>query len=707
MEPFLIRCTTCKARLKVREENSLGQILPCPKCGSMVFVAPRAESATTHELPGADAATNPPARGGAPSQPEAVFGDAFEQIEQLLEGESHDSSVSHTGRWRVSDSSPVSDVRRPTHEDAPPEPSTAAESVAFDAGDSGPDEWIPESVGLVRRYAAIVGGVLVGTVLAVGFTVWTLNRSTSPTTSDQAEAEVVDDVGANPPEQPSDLREREPLVTDDSEVQAPTPASEVAVEEESPAEPLAIESAAAPVNAPAATLEEDASVADEPDPDAETPPREPVQLAEDADGSSPTDPSMPPDPSPLVADDGLASFAQWLSSASADSSQPATANSGFLNEAPVEAMPQDVVRPSRPVPPPVDVAKRLGDAVAAIEFRQVAFVDALRTVSDLSTIPITIDPQALGRRMISPRRPVNLLRTETTVEELLRDLLEPLRLGYVITEGHLLITTKIESQGELVTIEHDVSDLTEGQSEATAELGKWLTQMIDPSTWQVHGGDGTYRVEQSTLVVEQSDTVQFQVLLFCEKLRVARGLARRSRIPDAMLSSQPLVQQVSTLQQKLTLRIWREENLNQIAARIERELPVTVLVDWNALLMSGWSPEDRMRFFCHEQSLEEALHSLLEPMGLTFRWLDPAILEITSPEAAAAQNDVEFYPLPAGLQSPEKVQEVSGRIADRVGLARFQPMGTGALAYDPASQTLIVSLPQSVQREVQRVLATP
>ena len=105
--------------------------------------------------------------------------------------------------------------------------------------------------------------------------------------------------------------------------------------------------------------------------------------------------------------------------------------------------------------------------------------------------------------------------------------------------------------------------------------------------------------------------------------------------------------------------------------------------------------------------MEAALHSLLEPMGLTFRVVGEAILEITSPEAAAAQNDVEFYPLPAALQSAEKVQQLSGRIADRVGLARFQPMGTGALAYDLASQTLIVSLPQAVQREVQQVLSAP
>ena len=37
---FSITCTTCQARLKVRSEAALGQILACPKCESMVQVLP-------------------------------------------------------------------------------------------------------------------------------------------------------------------------------------------------------------------------------------------------------------------------------------------------------------------------------------------------------------------------------------------------------------------------------------------------------------------------------------------------------------------------------------------------------------------------------------------------------------------------------------------------------------------------------------------
>lgn len=42
MELFTIACPTCRARLKVRDLAAIGQILNCPKCGSMVQVAPPA-----------------------------------------------------------------------------------------------------------------------------------------------------------------------------------------------------------------------------------------------------------------------------------------------------------------------------------------------------------------------------------------------------------------------------------------------------------------------------------------------------------------------------------------------------------------------------------------------------------------------------------------------------------------------------------------
>ena len=57
MEPFFLRCETCHARLKVRDEQFLGQVQSCPKCGSMVqILAPAGWLATDEATPTPDAA---------------------------------------------------------------------------------------------------------------------------------------------------------------------------------------------------------------------------------------------------------------------------------------------------------------------------------------------------------------------------------------------------------------------------------------------------------------------------------------------------------------------------------------------------------------------------------------------------------------------------------------------------------------------------
>ena len=59
MELFSIQCTTCRVRLKVNNESVIGDILACPKCGSMVLVVPPVgwERPPSGEVSAADSAS--------------------------------------------------------------------------------------------------------------------------------------------------------------------------------------------------------------------------------------------------------------------------------------------------------------------------------------------------------------------------------------------------------------------------------------------------------------------------------------------------------------------------------------------------------------------------------------------------------------------------------------------------------------------------
>src|SRR3954471_3569251 len=82
MDLFTITCTTCKSRLKVRDQAAVGQILACPKCGGMVMVKP--PPAWSGEAEKSDEGTATEIMAPLARFDQTVSNSAFEAVEELL-----------------------------------------------------------------------------------------------------------------------------------------------------------------------------------------------------------------------------------------------------------------------------------------------------------------------------------------------------------------------------------------------------------------------------------------------------------------------------------------------------------------------------------------------------------------------------------------------------------------------------------------------
>jgi DNA-directed RNA polymerase subunit RPC12/RpoP len=118
MDLFSVTCTTCKSRLKVREERAVGQILACPKCGGMVMVKPPAGW-----QPGAPAIEPPPTLTGmtAPvdlrSGQETLSESHFDDVDDLLS-----DAPPKVKPPAAAPPAPAPSVSRPRFVGAPPQP---------------------------------------------------------------------------------------------------------------------------------------------------------------------------------------------------------------------------------------------------------------------------------------------------------------------------------------------------------------------------------------------------------------------------------------------------------------------------------------------------------------------------------------------------------------------------------------------------------
>src|SRR5262249_59678809 len=87
-----------------------------------------------------------------------------------------------------------------------------------------------------------------------------------------------------------------------------------------------------------------------------------------------------------------------------------------------------------------DVADRLADKLPDIELRDVPLLQALRIVSQISTLPVTIDLDAFPEGNLDLSARVSLKMRDTSVSDILTPLLAQQRLVFVVEEDQVLAT---------------------------------------------------------------------------------------------------------------------------------------------------------------------------------------------------------------------------------------------------------------------------
>jgi hypothetical protein len=413
------------------------------------------------------------------------------------------------------------------------------------------------------------------------------------------------------------------------------------------------------------------------------------------------------DEPPSIGDDPLGKFSEVLGSATdnplPEGETPLADDKPLPSDTPADEAP---ARPSLPRPEPreVNVPARLDDPLPGIEAKEVPLADFLEALSDLSTIPITLEADGLGLVKASSASPVNLRATQTTVGQALEEALKPLQLHYAVLEDQLIVALPEPDGGKLQ--EYPVDDLTGKDDEQTQQLADWTTALIDPDGWSEEE-PGAARLEPGPEVftIHAANRTHAKLLFYFEKLRIARGLPLKSKHDAAFFKLQTRTAQVrERLAVPITLNFSRPTLLVQILGRLEESANVRILVDWRSLASLGWNPDGLGTLVVEKQPLESALDELLAPMELTWRAVDAQTLEVTSPAALAEKLELEFHPAGDAVADPAAGKALIMRLETALAMMGDEA-GAGGLRFDPVSRCVLAALPQPQQRQVEKLLA--
>ncbi|HEX4129452.1 MAG TPA: DUF1559 domain-containing protein [Pirellulales bacterium] len=376
--------------------------------------------------------------------------------------------------------------------------------------------------------------------------------------------------------------------------------------------------------------------------------------------------------------------------------------------APVEpAEPVKPVEPEKPAPR-VDLAPRLAEKLPAIEFAQVPLEQFVDLMSQMSTVPMTLDLEGMLEAGVHPDDRVSVKLTNSSIGEALETALAQRGLVYLVHDNQLLVTSPRRQQRTIETARYDVADLLarETQNDPRGGLVALITQFVEPGAWTPAGGPGDAKLEGTTVVVRQSGPVQGQVFTLLEKLRAARGLKPKTAGGEARIDlATRTLRARAKLDAVVTANFHEPTPLARILDYLQTAADVRLPLDGTALVAAGRTAQTEATLVADRRTLAEALDALLDPLGLGYRAVDARTIQITSHRALRHRYELEFYPA-GGLVSDEQtpavlVERIQSQVAPTTWI---DAGGAAAIHFDPVSKYLLVWQTQPAQRQVEALL---
>jgi len=358
-------------------------------------------------------------------------------------------------------------------------------------------------------------------------------------------------------------------------------------------------------------------------------------------------------------------------------------------------------------PVPVDAAVRLTDRIPELALTDMPLGKACDLLSSISSVPITLDVDAMRQLEVMSHDAVSLHLTATTAGKALQMIATENRLTMTVEAGQVLLTSPADYREALRTVRYTVSDLVADDKTSIDELADMIRRFVAPESWQA--GGGAIEPDGGVLVIVQTGDVHYQVVDFCEKLRLARQKPLRSRAnPERFSLATRTARAEKLLAQPVTANFHEPTPLNEIAAYLAAAAPCDILIDRMALNTAETCDRVDGVVVAQEKPLGVVLRELLPPLGLMYRVVDAQTLQITSKEVLDERMELEFYsvkPLlvkglaPAALVERVKSEKTTGEWIDAGG--------SGQIYFDPPSGSLLVLQSQPAQQAIQRLLAKP
>ncbi len=680
---FSISCDTCAARLKVRNASAIGQVLACPRCGSMVMV----EAPDGWVAPARPASEPLPRRPRDPNDSQATLSGEFGDLKHVA------TATAPASQRRVMSKSAATATGQ----------SVEGQPVLPDGS------WDPAAArgrSRVVAWVAAIGGVCLIALVAVIYMVTSMTGGTDPETTAQANpdssAEVAAVGGKSNDSDDADA---------DANPDVPEPVAGDGVDTPATDTPDAAngtgDSAAdATKDNPNSTL----------DPDTGT---DPPPVAADSDSAP--EPAVTSDEPLIDVDDSLVKPDDPLAlNQSGSTMMEDVGNLGDLlaNPGPdnLQAI-RDIGTDSgdkligigkvyipRPDVLEIDFDRQLAEVFPGISYQDLPLIEFLRNLNVLTGIPIQLDSHSVTSGAINPVVLVSYKGTSQSVIEIINAAVAELNLVAVPVAETGVIVVVDRTQNEFSEHQLELDPLLAGDAQQNEELIALIAQVTGPELWSTGGGQARIELNGNQATIEADGRLADEAKRLLKKLGAAAQMNAGADDP-ATRSAMATLWSASreTLDAADAFHAEQRSSIRRILNQVFQYNGLVVLVDWQSVMPHSWNPSVTMPWPSSGLTVGETLGDITSSMGLASRLIGPNIVEIVAQDKYWDAPRIEVYPCQKQLEkfTAEQIMSylqanVAADIRDTGSLKRVE--------YLPRFQCVVARLPEPLQQRVEKTL---
>lgn len=718
MQEFTVVCTTCQSRIKVRNPNLVGQIVPCPKCSSMVLIennnrivlsplgdAANSQTETKEAIgPLPNTAESDPKPGGNRQQ-------RFRADENTSAGTSAGEGGSKSQRSSTENSSPAATA-------------TVAERQLDSTGnlpDLARTDWVSAKAKARRQILLVFFLSLSSCVVAVVLFVlflrsWNekpkdtlaqnsdgkqsvvveqpeVNKPSDPPTSDGDDADTVspkpedksvESSGDNTAGDAPSSNSADPETQNSDAANTQDPQTDKEVMEPSP------DSSPAPPNPDGTNNEEEMTIKPDGGTKTETPNGLPSIAPPINDTSSSSDTNQTPqspnatpqDTAPALPDSLLKLATVFDPSLETRLGElPGSRMQAGLSTPDISALPVlSSAKLHPPAAPPMDVAKRLEEEIAGIEIQDRPLSEVLALWSQLSGVGLELSWSEIAAANVEPAQLVTIRLGRTTFQDLLNGVLTPLGLEFVSLDKSIVrIAPQKSKVSEVLPTTWKVSDLITEKSPLT-EIER-IVRALNPAL----GESCQFAGEEVQWRGDATPFQKYAVLETIEHLRVMRGIPLVSTYkPTLFQRTWPDPNNGAAVKVILTQPAVKNSPVIQTLSQGARESGAFVSVDWTGTWEHGLSPFTEDTFLSRGRSLSGLADAVAFKYGLEVAWLSPDHAVLTT---VSRLNQMEMM-VHFELSDQRDVDSIKRRLS-RFSTLTAQDLPSIRFAIDPESDMLL------------------